>query len=78
MRYAKDMKLNIPDDISIMGIDDILLSNYIEPKLTTIGIDKEGMGTLAMDMILQKINGKEVKSILLPMKLVERDSVKSI
>jgi DNA-binding LacI/PurR family transcriptional regulator len=36
------------------------------------------MGTLAMDMILQKLKGKEAKSILLPMKLVERDSVKSI
>ena len=76
MRCAKDMNLKIPDDISIIGIDDILLSRYIEPKLTTIGIDKVGMGTLAMDMIIQKIEGKTVKSTLLPMELIERDSVK--
>ncbi len=78
MRCAKDMKLSIPDDISIIGIDDILLSNYVEPRLTTIGIDKESMGTLAMDMILRKIKGKDVNSILLSMNLIERDSVKTI
>ncbi|MBP3579810.1 MAG: LacI family DNA-binding transcriptional regulator [Clostridia bacterium] len=78
MRCAKDMNLSIPEDVSIIGIDDILLSRYIEPKLTTIGIDKEGMGTLAMDMIVQKIKGKKVESILLPMQLIERDSVNTI
>ena len=78
MRCAKDMKLSIPDDISIIGIDDILLSRYIEPKLTTIGIDKEAIGSLAMDMIIQKIKGNNVESILLPMELVERDSVKNL
>lgn len=78
MKCAKDMKLNIPNDLSIIGIDDILLSRYIEPKLTTIGIDKVGMGSLAMDMILQKIKGEDVQSILLPMTLIERDSVKTL
>lgn len=78
MRCAKDMHLKIPEDVSIIGIDDILLSRYIEPKLTTIGIDKAGMGTLAMDMMMQKIKGKNVESILLPMELIERDSVKTL
>ena len=78
MRCAKDMHFSIPDDLSIIGIDDILLSRYIEPKLTTIGIDKEAIGSLAMDMIINKINGADVDSILLPMELVERDSVKKL
>ena len=78
IKCAKAMNISIPDDVSIMGIDDILLSNYIDPKLTTIGIDKEGMGHLAMDMIIQKIKGKNIESVLLPMQLVERDSVKKI
>lgn len=78
MRCAKNLNISIPDDISIIGIDDILLSRYIEPKLTTIAVDKIGMGTLAMDMIIQKIKGKNVESILLPMNLIERDSVKNL
>lgn len=75
MRCAKDMGIRIPEDISIIGIDDILLSRYIEPHLTTIGIDKVGMGAMAMDMVVKKINGEAVESVLLPMELVERDSV---
>lgn len=75
MRCAKDLGLSIPEDISFIGIDDILLSRYIEPKLTTIGIDKVMMGEMAMDMLLQKIKGKKPESILLPMELIVRDSV---
>ena len=75
MRCAKDLGLSIPRDISFIGIDDILLSRYIEPKLTTIGIDKVKMGEMAMDMLLQKIKGKKPDNVLLPMELIERDSV---
>ena len=78
IKCAKDMSLTVPDDISVIGIDDILLSRYIEPHLTTIGIDKVGMGTLAMDMIIQKIKGKRAENISLPMELIERDSVKTL
>ena len=78
MRCAKDLGLSIPRDISFIGIDDILLSRYIEPKLTTIGIDKVKMGEMAMDMLLQKIKGKKPENILLPMELIERDSVYNI
>ncbi len=75
MRCAKDMGLDIPKDISIIGIDDILISRYMEPRLTTIGIDKVGIGSLAMDMLIKKINGEPVESQLLPMQLVEGNSV---
>ncbi len=75
MRCAKDLKLSIPRDISFIGIDDILLSRYIEPRLTTIGIDKVKMGEMAMDILLQKIKGKKPNNVLLPMELIERDSV---
>ncbi len=75
IRCAKDLGLSVPRDISIIGIDDILLSRYIEPNLTTVGIDKVGMGALAMDMLFQKIKGKNPKSVLLPMELIVRDSV---
>lgn len=75
MRCAKDLNLSIPRDVSFIGIDDILLSRYIEPKLTTIGIDKVEMGKLATDILLQKIKGESPRSVLLPMELIVRDSV---
>lgn len=75
MRCAKDMGFSVPKDISFIGIDDILLSRYIQPKLTTMGIDKVKMGVMAMDMLLQQIKGEKTQSVLLPMELIERDSV---
>ncbi len=75
MRCAKDLNFALPQDISFIGIDDILLSRYIEPKLTTIGIDKVKMGEMAMDILLSKIKGKNPESVLLPMELIIRDSV---
>ncbi len=76
MRCAKDMGIAVPRELSVIGIDDILLSRYIEPPLTTVGIDKVKMGELAMEMLLKKINGEKVDSILLPMTLVERETVR--
>ncbi len=74
MHCAKDLRLRVPEDISIVGIDDIVLARYTEPKLTTVGIDKVHMGELAMDLLLQKIEGGTPKSASLPMELIIRDS----
>lgn len=74
LHCAKDLGLRVPQDVSIVGIDDILLARYTEPKLTTVGIDKVHMGELAMDLLLQKIQGENPGSIRLPTELVVRDS----
>ena len=75
MRCAKELGLRVPEDVSFVGIDDILLARYAEPKLTTVGIDKVHMGELAMDLLLQKIEGKQPQSVSLPMELIVRESV---
>ena len=75
-RCAKQRGFKIPEDISFVSIDDILLSRYFEPKLTTIKIDKEKMGRLAMELIVRKIDGEDVDSIVIESdNLVVRDSV---
>ena len=78
MRCAKDMKLSVPDDVSFIGIDDILLAKYIEPKLTTIKIDKAEMGSVAMDLLRRMIAEKPAKSASASIKLLIRDSVKDV
>ena len=76
-KCAKDMGFKVPEDISFIGIDDIFLSNYIEPKLSTIKIDKFRMGSLAMELIMDKIQGKKVNSVVVDSDhLVIRESVK--
>ncbi len=75
---AKKARLSVPSDVSVIGIDDIFLSRYIEPKLTTVSVNKEEMGVYAMDLLYKKLKGKVPESILLPMNLVVRDSVEKI
>lgn len=70
IRCAKDKGFDVPKDISFIGIDDILLSKYIEPSLTTIKIDKSQMGMLAMELLVKKMNSETVKSVI-----VESDNI---
>lgn len=76
MKCIKEMSLSVPADVSLIGIDDILLARYIEPSLTTIKIDKTEMGVAAMDLLRRQIAGRPVKSYSIPMQLIVRDSVK--
>ena len=76
IKCAKDNGYKVPEDISFIAVDDILLSRYIEPKLTTVKIDKEKMGSLAMELIIKKINNEQVDSIIVESdNIIERDSV---
>jgi Transcriptional regulators len=79
MRCAQDMGYSIPEDISFTGIDNLLLSEYFKPGLTTINIDKEHLGSLAMDMIVKKIEHNPVESAVVRSdELIVRESVKNI
>lgn len=76
MRSVKQRGLRVPDDISFIGIDDILLSAYSEPKLTTVRINKSEMGKIAMKTIISKINGGKCSSIVIPaQEVIIRESV---
>ncbi|NOX89903.1 MAG: LacI family transcriptional regulator [Calditrichaeota bacterium] len=77
---VKEAGLQIPDDVSIIGFDDIELARMATPQLTTIRVYKEEMGSIAVRLLLQQINGEFTRPVttLVPTKLVERDSVKTI
>lgn len=66
--------LNVPDDIAIVGFDKIDFSNMTHPTLTTVAQPMHQMGTIAAKMLINKIQGEEVESILLNYELVIRES----
>ncbi len=75
-KAIKDQKLKIPDEISIIGFDDIELAKISSPPLTTVRVYKEEMGSIAVRILLQMIN-KELKTpvtTLVPTRLVSRES----
>ncbi|TZE83185.1 LacI family DNA-binding transcriptional regulator [Calorimonas adulescens] len=75
MKAATEMGYRVPEDISIMGFDDISFSAYYQPSLTSINQPTYDMGAVATRMVIKQIAGEQVeKMILLPHKLVERES----
>ncbi len=70
-------KINVPDQISIMGIDDNVYSRMTTPTLTTVRIPSKEMGALAAQCVLNAINGQEmISDIYMLASVVERNSVK--
>jgi len=61
MRALREKGLKIPDDVSIVGFDDIEDSSYTEPPLTTIRQPIDKMAEAAIDLLLDKIQGKRSK-----------------
>jgi LacI family transcriptional regulator len=79
MDLVKRRGLSIPEDLSFISIDDIILSRYVDPPLTTIVYDKLAMGRTAAELLLSKIAGNPVDSAILESgAIVERKTVKTI
>jgi LacI family transcriptional regulator len=76
MDAVRDRGLRVPDDVSIVGFDDIPQASLVRPALTTVRQPLEKMGRVAAQMLLDLLQqpDKEVERIELPTELVVRDS----
>ncbi len=59
---AKKMGLQIPQDLSIVGFDDLKLAQYCDPPLTTVAQPRFQIGQQAMLLLLEQLNGQTVAS----------------
>ncbi|MET8032544.1 substrate-binding domain-containing protein [Streptomyces sp. NPDC005345] len=55
VRALHDRGLRVPDDIDVVGFDDIEASRYSIPTITTVAPDKEGIAGAAVDLLLDRI-----------------------
>ncbi|MDD5066726.1 MAG: LacI family DNA-binding transcriptional regulator [bacterium] len=80
LKAAKEMNLKIPDDISLVGYDDIAIANYVVPPLTTIKQFSYEMGYTAALYLIRKIRnkGEKLESRIFDVELIERDSVRKL
>ena len=80
MAGLREKGVSVPKDKSIVGFDDNYLCQLTNPRLTTIHQDAEQKGILATDMILAQLGKAEVpeRSVILPVSLVERESVRNL
>jgi len=74
IKAVRDRGLRVPDDISVVGMDDIELASITDPPLTTIRIHKEEMGRRAAEVLLKGIRRRRVEPglIVLANELVVR------
>lgn len=73
LRAAADRGLAVPNDLALVGFDDIEDSRYSVPTLTTVSPDKERIAELALDCLAQQVAGaRPGRSIVAPHRLVVR------
>jgi LacI family transcriptional regulator len=58
IRAAKESGLKVPEDLAVVGFDNIPFSSYFDPALTTVEIPKYQIGAAAMEMLVNRISKK--------------------
>ena len=79
IRCAKAKGLKIPEDISIMSLDDLLVSQYLDPPLSTMTFQKDLLGQKAMHLLHQIMENEPHEKVnLIKTTPVERATVKKL
>jgi LacI family transcriptional regulator len=79
---ASDLAVRIPDELSLVGVDDIVMASYVRPALTTVAMPAHDLGAPAMRLLAERLEAKRQAGALagrpprvrLPVELVVRDS----
>lgn len=77
---AHEAGVRVPQDMSLIGFDDIELAHFTSPPLTTIAQPKHRIGVAAVDMLLERIQGGrvEARTVLFQPELVVRNSTAGV
>lgn len=77
LNAMREFSKRIPEDVELIGYDNIMFSRYFDPPLTTVQQPTTEMGFRATDMLLQLIEGKQVQSnVQIEARIVTRKSTR--
>ncbi len=76
MRALRSQNLRVPEDLAIVGFDDIPLASLLDPPLTTVRQPIRLLGFMAVELLLDLLNGQDdrERKTLFPVELVVRSS----
>ena len=80
LKAIKKFGLRIPEDVSLVGFDDVPIAALVEPELSSVHVSREALGALAVKQLIRRI-GKSAApftKILVSTQLVQRDSVREV
>ncbi len=79
MTECREAGILVPEQISIVGFDDLPIATLVEPQLTTIRVPAAEMGRRAAEAVIEHLShGTPLRSIVLPTELITRASVRSL
>ncbi|MGI5173465.1 LacI family DNA-binding transcriptional regulator [Treponema sp. OMZ 840] len=76
IKAAKKVGLSVPDDLAVVGFDNIEISSICTPSITTVSQPRYQMGLLSCDMLMERISDRSIsiKNIYLDTELIVRES----
>ncbi len=75
IKYLHSKGINVPNDISVIGIDDINVSRFLIPALTTVRVNIQTIGKMGIELLKRILNGEECDSVTIPhCELIIRES----
>jgi DNA-binding LacI/PurR family transcriptional regulator len=74
MRALRDHHISIPEQVAIAGYDNIPISSFANPALTTVQQNTKLAGEILVHSLIKLINGEKVEQYLMPVDLVIRQS----
>ena len=74
MRALRATGINVPNDVAVVGFDDIALSAHSTPTLTTVRQDLPRGAHMLVDLLLRRIEGEDTPSATMPAELIVRES----
>ncbi|SDX70328.1 DNA-binding transcriptional regulator, LacI/PurR family [Paenibacillus sp. CF384] len=77
IRAGKELGLRIPDELSIVGYDDVIQSRYTSPALTTVNQNTERMGKRAVELLLKPWSEKAIEESFVKEEIVPKLLVRS-
>lgn len=78
-RSAREAGISIPDELSVFGFDNNSLCETLHPALTTMGLDRERVGRLAIRRLSEIVTTPQEATVTrLPARLIERDSCRRL
>ena len=80
LRALHEAHIKVPEQISIVGFNDVAITEFLQPPLTTVHVYMEEMGETAVELMFDRLTNRRVlpRKVVLPTKLVERHSCRSL
>jgi DNA-binding LacI/PurR family transcriptional regulator len=76
LKAAEELNLSVPGDLRIVGFDNSSISQYSNPPITSVDINSDEIGKIAVDMLLAKVKGEVVEDVIINPHLIIRKSSK--